>query len=229
MGESGRAMILERPAPAATGPLHLVAREPPSPATGMLLLRVAACAVCRTDLQLRRGRPARCTSSPVVPGHQIGRRTSTAVGTEGVEGWQVGDRAASPGWRATERHLRQAAAEGARTCARPARSPAGTSTAASRRTASVRADFALPIAAGASTTWPRRRCCAAAPSATGRSSAAGIASGCAPGPVRLRRVGAASRCRSRATGDADVVRLRPAPPPSASAPSSLGAAWAGGY
>ena len=57
---------------------------------GDLLLRVNACAVCRTDLQIASGdlAPRRL---PIIPGHQ-------AVGVveqvgEGVEGWAIGDRA----------------------------------------------------------------------------------------------------------------------------------------
>ena len=95
---TGRAMVLERPAPAVSAPLRLVAREPPSPATGMLLLRVAACGVCRTDLQLCEGDLA-MHKTPVVPGHQIVGRVE-AVGA----GSQAGGSAiapASPGWRAT--------------------------------------------------------------------------------------------------------------------------------
>jgi propanol-preferring alcohol dehydrogenase len=55
-----------------------------------LLLRVVACAVCRTDLQLAEGDlPAR--HLPIVPGHQIvGRVVSMDAG---VEGWSVGERA----------------------------------------------------------------------------------------------------------------------------------------
>jgi alcohol dehydrogenase, propanol-preferring len=83
-------MILEHAAPAAVGPLRMVAREPQSPATGMLLLRVAACGVCRTDLQICEGDLA-MHKKPVVPGHQIVGYVE-AVGT-GVEGWYEGDRA----------------------------------------------------------------------------------------------------------------------------------------
>ncbi len=55
-----------------------------------MLLRVGACAVCRTDLQLATGdlTPRRL---PIVPGHQAVGRVA-AVG-EGVAGWSVGDRA----------------------------------------------------------------------------------------------------------------------------------------
>jgi len=90
MARSGRAIVLEQPAPAASGPLRAVAREPEPPAYGMLLLRVAACGVCRTDLQLCEGDLA-LHKRPVVPGHQIVGRVE-AVG-DGVEGWYVGDRA----------------------------------------------------------------------------------------------------------------------------------------
>jgi propanol-preferring alcohol dehydrogenase len=83
-------MILEQPAPAAAGPLRLTPREPPSPGPGELLLRVAACGVCRTDLQLCEGDlPAH--KRPIVPGHQIVGRVE-AVGA-GVTGWRAGDRA----------------------------------------------------------------------------------------------------------------------------------------
>jgi propanol-preferring alcohol dehydrogenase len=83
-------MILERAAPAAAGPLREVAREPEAPGPGLLLLRVAACGVCRTDLQLCEG-DIEARRSPVVPGHQIVGRVE-AVGA-GVDGWRVGDRA----------------------------------------------------------------------------------------------------------------------------------------
>src|SRR3954469_19233865 len=90
MGGSGRAMLLERAAPAATGPLRAVEREPAAPAAGMLLLRVAACGVCRTDLQLCEG-DIELHKRPIVPGHQIVGRVD-AVGA-GVQGWRTGDRA----------------------------------------------------------------------------------------------------------------------------------------
>ena len=90
MGGSGRAMVLERAAPAAAGPLRVVEREPAAPAAGMLLLRVAACGVCRTDLQLCEG-DIELHSRPIVPGHQIVGRVD-AVGA-GVKGWRPGDRA----------------------------------------------------------------------------------------------------------------------------------------
>jgi propanol-preferring alcohol dehydrogenase len=62
----------------------------PRPGPGEILLRVSACGVCRTDLQLAEGDIA-AHRLPVVPGHQaVG--TVTALGA-GVEGWNAGDRA----------------------------------------------------------------------------------------------------------------------------------------
>ena len=85
-----RAALLERPAPAGDGPLVVTSRPDPIPAPGELLLRVSACAVCRTDLQICEG-DLEARRLPVVPGHQaVG--TVEALG-EGVEGWRVGDRA----------------------------------------------------------------------------------------------------------------------------------------
>ncbi len=85
-----RAAVLERPAPAGDRPLAVTTRPDPFPAPGELLLRVSACAVCRTDLQICEG-DIEARRLPVVPGHQaIG--TVEALG-EGVDGWRTGDRA----------------------------------------------------------------------------------------------------------------------------------------
>jgi propanol-preferring alcohol dehydrogenase len=84
-----RAMQLEQPAPAESGPLRAVTEAPPTAAPGMLVARVRACAVCRTDLQLCEGDiPLR--KVPVVPGHQIVGQIE-AVGP-GVTGWRQGER-----------------------------------------------------------------------------------------------------------------------------------------
>lgn len=71
-------------------PLALVDRPDPKPGRGEILVEIAACGVCRTDLQLARGDLA-ARKLPVVPGHQIVGRVA-ALG-EGVEGWSVGQRA----------------------------------------------------------------------------------------------------------------------------------------
>jgi propanol-preferring alcohol dehydrogenase len=94
-----RALLLEQPGPLepAASPLRLLEVPDPLPAAGELLLRVAACAVCRTDLQLVEGDlPAH--RLPTIPGHQVVGRVE-AVG-EGVDGWAPGDRAAI-GWLAS--------------------------------------------------------------------------------------------------------------------------------
>jgi propanol-preferring alcohol dehydrogenase len=74
-------------------PLALRTLPDPEPAAGEILLSVAACGVCRTDLHLVDGelpdvRP------PVIPGHEIVGRVE-AVG-EGVAGFARGDRVGVP-------------------------------------------------------------------------------------------------------------------------------------
>jgi propanol-preferring alcohol dehydrogenase len=85
-----RALQVRTPRPASDDPLELVELPDPQPAAGELLVRVAACAVCRTDLQIATGDlpPHR---SPVIPGHQAVGEV-VAIGS-GVGGWAVGDRA----------------------------------------------------------------------------------------------------------------------------------------
>lgn len=78
------------PGPIATRPLRAVRRPVPEPGAGELLVRVRACAVCRTDLHVAEGDlPPHL--SPVVPGHQVVGEV-TALG-DAVTGWAVGDRA----------------------------------------------------------------------------------------------------------------------------------------
>src|SRR5689334_22999233 len=84
------AMQLSRPAPIGDRPLQAVELDTPRPAPGELLLRVTACGVCRTDLQLVEGE-LEARHLPIVPGHQVVGRV-TAIG-DGVSGWQPGDRA----------------------------------------------------------------------------------------------------------------------------------------
>ncbi len=83
-----RAQLLERPGPGAV--LAAAELPDPAPAPDELLLRVEACGVCRTDLQLARGdlAPRRL---PVVPGHQV-VGTVEAAGAE-ASGWRAGERA----------------------------------------------------------------------------------------------------------------------------------------
>jgi propanol-preferring alcohol dehydrogenase len=85
-----KALELVRPGPVAADPLQLVQRDLPVPNPGELLVRVTACAVCRTDLQLVEG-DLSAHRLPIVPGHQAVGRVE-AIGS-GVEGWSIGDRA----------------------------------------------------------------------------------------------------------------------------------------
>ena len=88
-----RAMILERP----RQPLR--SRDAPKPklGAGQLLVRVATCAVCRTDLHVVDGELPN-PKLPLIPGHQIVGRIEQ-IG-QGVEGFSAGDRVGIPwlGW-----------------------------------------------------------------------------------------------------------------------------------
>ncbi len=64
------AMVLERPGE----PVRAATLPDPTPGPGQLLLEVAACAVCRTDLHLRDGE-IDAPMLPIVLGHQIVGRT----------------------------------------------------------------------------------------------------------------------------------------------------------
>lgn len=88
-----RAMILERPR------TSLVLRDvpQPKPVAGQLLVRVAACAVCRTDLHIVDGELSD-PKLPLILGHQIVGRVEE-IG-EGVVGFSIGHRVGIPwlGW-----------------------------------------------------------------------------------------------------------------------------------
>jgi propanol-preferring alcohol dehydrogenase len=81
-----RAMQFDRPGE----PLREVEREPPEPHGSDLLLELAACGVCRTDLHIVDGEIH--GTLPIVPGHQIvGRVLSLGPETEGfAEGERIG-------------------------------------------------------------------------------------------------------------------------------------------
>lgn len=71
-----RAMVLAQPGPASgRGPLVLEDRDAPEPGTAEVVIDVAACAVCRTDLQLAEG-DLDARHLPIVPGHQVVGRIS---------------------------------------------------------------------------------------------------------------------------------------------------------
>ncbi|BCJ74521.1 alcohol dehydrogenase [Catellatospora sp. IY07-71] len=87
--ETMAAWEVARPGPIAGRPLRAVRRAVPAPAPDELLVRVRACAVCRTDLHVAEGDllPHR---SPVIPGHEVVGEV-TALG-ERVSGWAAGER-----------------------------------------------------------------------------------------------------------------------------------------
>jgi len=96
-GPTMRAMLLDAPG----RPLRPADVPIPTPGPGQLLLRVRACAVCRTDLHVVDGELAD-PRLPLVPGHEI-------VGTvvemgDGVEGFAEGERVGVPwlGWTCGE-------------------------------------------------------------------------------------------------------------------------------
>ena len=156
-----RALVLERPCPVADGPLAVRDVPVPAPAADELLLRVSACGVCRTDLQLAEGDlVARVV--PIIPGHQIVGRVE-AVGTERrrLEPWRSrGSDVARRGLWICRR-----CREGRENLCAPASFTGWDRTVASpsvrRCGRASRHGCRMP-----SPTWPRRRCCAEASSAT---------------------------------------------------------------
>ncbi|WP_439578027.1 zinc-dependent alcohol dehydrogenase family protein [Elioraea sp.] len=84
-----RAMVLEHPG----RPLALRCLPVPEPGPGQIRLRVAACAVCRTDLHVVDGELPD-PKPGVIPGHEIIGRVE-ALGP-GVEGLREGDRVGVP-------------------------------------------------------------------------------------------------------------------------------------
>jgi len=85
-----RAMVLDAPGKE----LRRAELADPSPAAGQVLVRVAACAVCRTDLHILDGELTE-PKLPLVIGHQIAGRV-----VEGSERFEAGDRIGVPwlGW-----------------------------------------------------------------------------------------------------------------------------------
>jgi propanol-preferring alcohol dehydrogenase len=88
-----KACLLHSPAPVETNPLEFTYAPDPVIRTDQVLVRVAACGVCRTDLHVIEGElPAR--KSPVIPGHQVVGRIEK-VGSE-VSRFRLGDRVGIP-------------------------------------------------------------------------------------------------------------------------------------
>ena len=77
-------MVLERISPRTARPLEARKVPDPVPGQGELLLRVLACAVCRTDLHLVDGELDPRASLPRIPGHQVvGTVAATGPGCVG--------------------------------------------------------------------------------------------------------------------------------------------------
>jgi propanol-preferring alcohol dehydrogenase len=84
-----RAMVLEK----AGAPLQPLELPVPSPGPGQVLVKVAACGVCRTDLHVVDGELTE-PKLPIIPGHEIVGRIE-ALG-DGVTSMQMGDRVGIP-------------------------------------------------------------------------------------------------------------------------------------
>jgi len=86
-----RAMLLERTAPIETAPLRQADIPPPEPGPGEVLVDVAACGCCRTDLHVIEGDLPE-GRRPLVPGHQVvGRVVARGPGVASpAEGERVG-------------------------------------------------------------------------------------------------------------------------------------------
>ena len=139
-----RALVLRRPAPASEAPLALEDVPDPAPAANDLVLEVAACGVCRTDLQLCEG-DLSAHRLPVVPGHQaVGRVASLGAA---VEGWTVGDRA-GVAWLASTCGVCRFCREGRENLCEQARFTGWDRDGGYAERMAVRSDFALRLPAG---------------------------------------------------------------------------------
>jgi len=88
------AMVLEQP----RTPLAMRERSLPQPAYGEILVEIAACGVCRTDLHVVDGELPQ-PKLPIVPGHEIVGHVA-AIGA-GVSGFALGERVGVPWLGAT--------------------------------------------------------------------------------------------------------------------------------
>src|SRR5213593_5046206 len=90
-----RAMMLDVP----RRPLRAVDISRPEPGPGQVLLAVAACGVCRTDLHVLDGELPNPTL-PLILGHEIVGTVTATGGGPGVDRFGIGDRVGVPwlGW-----------------------------------------------------------------------------------------------------------------------------------
>lgn len=83
------AMVLEFPGPISTSPLLFQELPPPLPGPGEIVVKVAYCGVCHTDLHIVEGELP-LARLPLIPGHQVVGQV-VEVGPR-TERFQVGDR-----------------------------------------------------------------------------------------------------------------------------------------
>jgi alcohol dehydrogenase, propanol-preferring len=112
MASDSYAMVLDAPRTR----LRLERRPVPRPKPGEILVRVHACAVCRTDLHVVDGELADA-KLPIVPGHEIVGRIE-AIGAE-VSGFEIGERVGIPWLGGTCRACAYCAAGRENLCDRP--------------------------------------------------------------------------------------------------------------
>ncbi|MDN5935927.1 MAG: zinc-dependent alcohol dehydrogenase family protein [Nitrosospira sp.] len=93
LNDSMQAMVLDKPGQ----PVHRRSLPRPQPGPGQLLVEIAACAVCRTDLHVVDGELPH-PKLPIIPGHEIVGRV-VSCGKE-VRDFSVGERVGIPwlGW-----------------------------------------------------------------------------------------------------------------------------------
>jgi propanol-preferring alcohol dehydrogenase len=84
-----QAWVVQEPGPIEAGPLAYREKPVPAPGPGELLVRVLACAVCRTDLHVAEG-DLPVHREQVTPGHMV-VGTVAALGA-GAAGYAAGDR-----------------------------------------------------------------------------------------------------------------------------------------
>ena len=84
-----KACVLHQPAPVLERPLSYTETDDPVPPAGHVLVKVHACALCRTDLHVVEGELA-VRKSPLIPGHQIVGTVAGGGGSGLAEGDRVG-------------------------------------------------------------------------------------------------------------------------------------------
>ena len=132
--------------------LRLAELSCPEPGAGQVLIRVRACAVCRTDLHIKDGE-LKQPKLPLIPGHEI-IGIVEEIG-KGVNRFKPAIGSACPGWVGPVVPANFAYQAG-RTCVTRHVSPATLSTAATRSMPSPTSVFVLPFRISTVIRKPRR-------------------------------------------------------------------------